>query len=87
MCYTCIEYSLSLLGIDKITNKRSKEKMKKVFIGIIAIIMVLGLVGCSSTPAEETNTAEPTEQRQLKQRAKHHRIKLNLLKRSKWEKK
>ena len=35
--------------------------MKKVFIGIIAIIMVLGLVGCSSTPVEETNTAEPTE--------------------------
>lgn len=35
--------------------------MKKVFIGIIAIIMVLGLVGCSSTPAEETNTSEPTE--------------------------
>ena len=35
--------------------------MKKVLIGIIAIIMVLGLVGCSSTPAEETNTSEPTE--------------------------
>lgn len=35
--------------------------MKKVFIGIIAIIMVLGLVGCSSTPTEETNTTEPTE--------------------------
>ena len=35
--------------------------MKKVLIGIIAIIMILGLVGCSSTPAEETNTTKPTE--------------------------
>ena len=36
--------------------------MKKVLIGILALIMVLGLVGCSYTPAtEETDTAEPTE--------------------------
>lgn len=36
--------------------------MKKVLIGILALIMVLGLVGCSSsTPSEETNTTEPTE--------------------------
>ena len=56
MCYTCIEYSLSLLGIDKITNKRRKEKMKKVFIGIIAIIMVLGLVGCGKS--NEVKTVE-----------------------------
>ena len=35
--------------------------MKKVLIGILALIMVLGVVGCSSTPTEETNTTEPTE--------------------------
>ena len=36
--------------------------MKKVFIGILAIIMVLGIVGCSSTPeTKESNTTEPTE--------------------------
>lgn len=35
--------------------------MKKVFIGLLALIMVLGLVGCSSVPAEETtSTPEPT---------------------------
>jgi hypothetical protein len=33
--------------------------MKKGFV-VLALIMVLGLVGCSSTPAEETNTAEPS---------------------------
>lgn len=42
--------------------------MKKVLIGVLALIMVLGLVGCSSAPAtpatEETNTAEPTNERQ-----------------------
>lgn len=37
--------------------------MKKVLIGILAIIMVLGLVGCSSAPAEEaTSTPQPTEE-------------------------
>lgn len=35
--------------------------MKKVLIGILALVMVLGFVGCSLTPTEETNTAEPTE--------------------------
>ena len=36
--------------------------MKKILIGILALIMILGLVGCSSsTPSEETNTTEPTE--------------------------
>ena len=35
--------------------------MKKVLIGILALVMVLGLAGCSSTPTEATNTAEPTE--------------------------
>ena len=36
--------------------------MKKILIGLLALIMVLGLVGCSSsTPSEETNTAELTE--------------------------
>lgn len=36
--------------------------MKKVLIGVLALIMVLGLVGCSSTPeTKETNTTEPTE--------------------------
>ena len=37
--------------------------MKKVLIGILAIIMVLGLVGCSSsTQVEETDTLEETIQ-------------------------
>lgn len=36
--------------------------MKKVLIGVLALVMILGLVGCSSsTPSEETNTAKPTE--------------------------
>ena len=35
--------------------------MKKVLISTLALIMIFGLVGCSSTPAEETNTSEPTE--------------------------
>ena len=35
--------------------------MKKVLIGVLALIMILGLVGCSSTPTEETNTTKPTE--------------------------
>lgn len=36
--------------------------MKKILIGILAIIMVLGIVGCSSTPeTKESNTSEPTE--------------------------
>ncbi len=35
--------------------------MKKVLIGILALIMVLGLAGCSSKQTEATNTAEPTE--------------------------
>lgn len=36
--------------------------MKKVLIGVLALIMVLGIVGCSSTPAtEETSTTKPTE--------------------------
>lgn len=36
--------------------------MKKGLLVVLALIMVLGLVGCSSTPAtEETNTAKPTE--------------------------
>lgn len=35
--------------------------MKKVLIWILALVMVLGLAGCSSTPTEATNTAEPTE--------------------------
>lgn len=35
--------------------------MKKGLLVVLVLIMVLGLVGCSSTPAEETNTAEPTE--------------------------
>lgn len=40
--------------------------MKKVFIGLLALIMVLGFVGCSSTPAtEETNTTKPTETTQV----------------------
>lgn len=34
--------------------------MKKVLIWILALVMVLGLAGCSSTPTEATNTAEPT---------------------------
>ena len=36
--------------------------MKKVLIWILALIMILVIVGCSSTPAEETNTSEPTEE-------------------------
>ena len=37
--------------------------MKKVLIGVLAIIMVLGIVGCSSTPAtEKTSTPQPTEE-------------------------
>ena len=36
--------------------------MKKILIGIFIIVMVLGVVGCASTPAEETNTTGPTEQ-------------------------
>lgn len=35
--------------------------MKKVLLVVLALIMVLGIVGCSGTPAKETNTAEPTE--------------------------
>ena len=36
--------------------------MKKILIGILAIVMVLGIVGCSSTPeTKESNTTEPTE--------------------------
>lgn len=36
--------------------------MKKVLIGILALIMILGIVGCSSTPAtEEMSTTKPTE--------------------------
>ena len=35
--------------------------MKRILIGILALIMVLGLVGCSSTPADGTNTSEPTK--------------------------
>ena len=35
--------------------------MKKGLLVVLALIMVLGLVGCSSTPSEETNTAEQTE--------------------------
>lgn len=37
--------------------------MKKVIVLIFALIMVLGLVGCSSAPAEETtSTPQPTEE-------------------------
>ena len=37
--------------------------MKKVFILMLALIMVLGIVGCSSAPAEEaTSTPQPTEE-------------------------
>ena len=37
--------------------------MKKVIIYILALIMVLGIVGCSSAPAEETtSTPQPTEE-------------------------
>lgn len=35
--------------------------MKKVLMGILSLIIVLGLVGCSSTPADGINTAEPAE--------------------------
>lgn len=35
--------------------------MKKVLIGILALIMALGMVGCSQEPAEETKTPEPAE--------------------------
>jgi PBP1b-binding outer membrane lipoprotein LpoB len=35
--------------------------MKKILNGILALIMIVGLVGCSSTPAKETNTAEQSE--------------------------
>ena len=35
--------------------------MKKVLMGILSLIMILGLVGCSSTPADGINTAEPTK--------------------------
>ena len=35
--------------------------MKKVIALLLALSVVLALVGCSSTPAEETNTAKPTE--------------------------
>ena len=34
--------------------------MKKVLIWILALVMVLGLAGCSSKQTEATNTAEPT---------------------------
>ena len=39
--------------------------MKKVLVGILAFVLILGLVGCSSSPAipatEETSTTEPTD--------------------------
>ena len=35
--------------------------MKKVIALLLALSVVFALVGCSSTPAEETNTAKPTE--------------------------
>lgn len=35
--------------------------MKKVLMGILSLIMILGLVGCSSTPADGINTTEPTK--------------------------
>ena len=35
--------------------------MKQVLAVLLALVLVLGLVGCSGTPAKETNTAEPTE--------------------------
>ena len=41
--------------------------MKKVFILIMVLIMVLGLVGCSSAPADEAiSTPEPTEELSVK---------------------
>lgn len=40
-------------GQNYYKNIRSNEKMKKVLIGILALIMVLGLVGCK--PESERN--------------------------------
>ena len=36
--------------------------MKKVFIGLLALIMVLGLVGCSTQPKDLMNESEKTEE-------------------------
>ena len=35
--------------------------MKRLYVGVLTLIMILGLVGCSSTPADGINTAEPAE--------------------------
>lgn len=35
--------------------------MKKVISLLLAFVLVVGLVGCSGTPTQETNTAKPTE--------------------------
>jgi len=51
--------------------------MKKGLLVVLALIMVLGLVGCSSTPTEETITVKPTETAQTEDKKTEENILLS----------
>lgn len=51
--------------------------MKRVLMRILSLIIVLGLVGCSSTPADGTNTTEPTKKVEERQELKVGDVAIN----------